>query len=169
MEPAKNNVPRPSPAEPPRSQPVPASRSEYPPPPLRSRSHPAPSPRPELPPPAERGETHIEDEVVSIIARIAAEQVPGIHRLGESSFRSVLSRLGRSHGVDAEVGMKEAAVDVEVVIEFGFPIREIAAEIRERVISTVETMTGRQVVEVNVFVIDVFIPKTDRRHRRSLE
>jgi len=153
MEHVHQSVPRPSPP-PPRPQ--------------------APTPKQstlELPPPAERGDTFIEDEVVSVIARLAAEQVPGIHRLGESSFRSLFPRwrLGRAHGVEAEVGMVEAAVDVEIIVEFGFPIREVAAELRDRVISAVETMAGRQVVEVNVYVVDVHVPREEPRHRRNLK
>jgi len=120
-------------------------------------------------PARERGSTYIEDDVVSVIARIAAEQVPGIHKLGDSSLRRIVSRFGRHHGVDAEVGMKEAAVDIEVVVEFGHSIVEVAQELRERVIETVESMTGRRVVEVNVFVIDVHVAKIETRHRRQLE
>jgi len=65
--------------------------------------------------------------------------------------------------------MEEAAVDVEIVVEFGYPIRDLAEEMREKIIETIESMTGRSVVEVNIYIIDVFIPKTERRHRRQLE
>jgi uncharacterized alkaline shock family protein YloU len=123
----------------------------------------------ETKPARERGSTYIEDDVVSVIARIAAEQVPGIHKLGDSSLRRIVSRLGRHHGVDSEVGMKQAAVDLEIVVEFGYSIVDVAQELRERVIETVESMTGRSVVEVNVFVIDVNVPKVETRHRRQLE
>lgn len=116
-----------------------------------------------------RGQTFVEDEVVSIIARIAAEQVEGVHRLGESSLRTLFSRFGRSHGVDAEVGMKEAAIDVEVVVEFGYPIRDVANGIRARVIQVVEEMVGRSVLEVNVYVIDIHTPAVESRRRRTLE
>lgn len=116
-----------------------------------------------------RGQTFVEDEVVSIIARIAAAQVQGVHRLGESSLRTLFSRFGRSHGVDAEVGMKEAAIDVEVVVEFGYPIRSVANEIRRRVIEVVEEMVGRTVLEVNVYVIDIHTPAVESRRRRTLE
>ncbi len=116
-----------------------------------------------------RGQTFIDDEVVSIIARTAAEQVDGVHRLGEASLRTLISRLGRSHGVDAEVGMKEAAVDVEIVVEFGYPIRKVAENIRSRVIDVVEEMVGRSVLEVNVYVIDIHTPAVESRRRRTLE
>jgi uncharacterized alkaline shock family protein YloU len=120
-------------------------------------------------PPRQRGETYIDDEVVAVIARIAAEQIPGVHKIGESSLRQIMSRLGRSHGVEAEVGLQEAAVDVEIVVEFGYSIRQIAEEMRERIIQTVESMTGRKVVEVNIFVVDVHVPKPERKQRRKLE
>lgn len=116
-----------------------------------------------------RGQTFVEDEVVSIIARIAAEQVQGVHRLGESSLRTLFSRFGRSHGVDAEVGMKEAAIDVEIIVEFGYPIRSVADSIRARVIQVVEEMVGRRVLEVNVYVIDIHTPAVETRRRRTLE
>jgi len=116
-----------------------------------------------------RGQTFVEDEVVSIIARTAAQQVQGVHHLGESSLKTLFSRFGRSHGVDAEVGMKEAAIDVEVVVEFGYPIRDVANEIRRRVIEVVEEMVGRKVLEVNVYVIDIHTPAVESRRRRTLE
>jgi uncharacterized alkaline shock family protein YloU len=116
-----------------------------------------------------RGATFIEDDVVAVISRIAAERIPGVHQIGESALRTVLSRWRRSHGVDAEVGMEEAAADIEIVVEFGHPMREVAQDVREQVIDAIESMTGRKVVEVNVFVTDVHVPKTGQRHRRELK
>lgn len=117
-------------------------------------------------PPRTRGKTFIEDEVLAIISRTAAEQVEGVHRLGESTLRGMLARMGRSGGIAAESGLKEAAVDVEIVVELGYSIREVAEEVRERVIETIEAMTDRHVVEVNVFVVDIHIPKRESKMRR---
>lgn len=120
--------------------------------------------------PQTRGKTFISDEVISVIARLAAEQVEGIHKLGDSNMRAMLSRLGRHHGVASEVGLKEAAIDIDVVIEFGYPIRDVAEQLREAIIVSVEQMTGRRVVEVNVNVFDVHVPKVEqKRTRRELE
>jgi uncharacterized alkaline shock family protein YloU len=116
-----------------------------------------------------RGRTFISDEVVSIIARRAAEQTEGVHQVGESSLRAVFSRFGRHHGVEAEVGLKEAAVDVEIVVEFGHPIRDVAQSLREAVIDAIESMTGRSVVEVDIHVADIFVPEVRARPRRQLE
>ncbi len=117
-----------------------------------------------------RGKTFIEDDVISIIARIAAEQVPGIHQIGETNMRSLFSRLGRHHGVAAETGLKEAAADIEIVVEFAYPIREVTEDVRERVIEAVESMADRKVVEVNIFVMDIHVPKSaGTRRKRELE
>lgn len=122
--------------------------------------------RKSLAPPRTRGKTFIADDVVSVIAHKAAEQIEGIYRIGDSNLRSW---FGRHHGVEAEVGMKEAAVDLDVVAEFGYPIRDIAQDLRETVIETVERMTGRRVLEVNVNVVDVHLEGTEQRRRRQLE
>lgn len=117
-----------------------------------------------------RGKTFIADDVISIIARSAAEDVPGVYQIGESSFRNLLTRFDRHYGVESESGLKEAAADLELVVELGSPIRELTEEVRERVIDAVETMTGRRVVEVNIFVVDIHVPKTaGQRRRRELE
>lgn len=122
-------------------------------------------------PPRTRGHTYIEDDVVSVIARIAAEQVEGVYQIGSSNLRGMIARLGRHGGVDSEIGLKEAAVDIELVVEFGYPIREVTEELREQVITTVEKTTGRKVVEVNIWVVDVHVPRveTHTRARRQLE
>ena len=122
-------------------------------------------------PPRLRGNTYIDDEVVSVIARIAAEGVPGVYKIGESNLRNVLSRFSRHHGVEAEVGLHEAAADIELTVEFGYSMRDVAQDARERIIDAVESMTGRRVVEVNVYVIDVYVPKAagGSRRRRELE
>lgn len=116
-----------------------------------------------------RGKTFIADEVVSVIARIAAEQVDGVHQLGDSNLRGVFSRLGRHGGIESEVGFKEAAIDVDVVVEYGFPITKVATVLRKQIIETVEYMTGRNVVEVNINVVDVHVPKSEIQQKRSLE
>jgi uncharacterized alkaline shock family protein YloU len=115
------------------------------------------------------GKTFISDDVVSIIARIAAEQVEGVRQIGESNLRGMFGRLGRSKGIASEVGLKEAAIDVEIVVDYGYPIKELAETLRRQIIENVEYMTGRRVVEVNVHVVDVYVPKTEKRARRQLD
>ncbi|MFB7164923.1 Asp23/Gls24 family envelope stress response protein [Streptomyces sp. NPDC001939] len=120
--------------------------------------------------PETRGQTTIADGVVAKIAGMAAREVPGIHNLGAGMTRAigaVRERVpgggtgGVSRGVKVEVGERQAALDIDVVVEYGFPIVEVASEVRVNVISAVERMTGLEVVEVNLVVDDVHLDDED--------
>lgn len=118
--------------------------------------------------PGSRGRTTIADVVVAKIAGMAARDMPGVHALGSGPARSmgtVRERIpgagsGRSatRGVGVEVGERQAAVDLEIVVDYGAPITDVAGAVRENVISAVERMAGREVVEVNIMVSDVKLP-----------
>ncbi|MXM66120.1 Asp23/Gls24 family envelope stress response protein [Streptomyces sp. HUCO-GS316] len=117
--------------------------------------------------PAEtRGKTTIADGVVAKIAGMAAREVPGIHNLGAGMARAigaVRERVpgggsGVTRGVKVEVGERQAAVDLDVVVDYGVSIVEVAGEVRINVIGAVERMTGLEVVEVNLTVDDVHLP-----------
>jgi uncharacterized alkaline shock family protein YloU len=64
--------------------------------------------------------------------------------------------------VAVEVGESQAAVDLEVVTEYGMSIADVARSVRRNVISAVEGMTGLQVTEVNLAVIDIHLPGDDQ-------
>ncbi|MDG4857976.1 Asp23/Gls24 family envelope stress response protein [Streptomyces sp. T-3] len=116
-----------------------------------------------------RGKTTIADGVVEKIAGIAAREVPGIHALGGGFTRTIGAMRDRvpggrasvARGVKVEVGEKQTAIDLQVVVEYGISITEVAAEVRENVIGSVERMTGLEVVEVNIAVNDVHLPDDD--------
>lgn len=113
------------------------------------------------------GTTTIADTVVSKIAGIAASEVSGVHALGGGVGRMIGNireripgaRTNHSQGVSVEVGETEAAVDLDLVAEYGVSITDLAAGIRRNVIDAVERMTGLHVVEVNVAVNDVHLPE----------
>ncbi|GIG23671.1 hypothetical protein Cch01nite_43950 [Cellulomonas chitinilytica] len=115
------------------------------------------------------GSTTISDTVVSKIAGIAASEVSGVHALGGGAARAIGTlreripgaRTNHSQGVSVEVGETEAAVDLDLVAEYGVSIADLASGIRRNVISAVERMTGLKVVEVNVAVNDVHLPQDD--------
>ena len=114
---------------------------------------------------SERGTTAIADAVVTKVAGIAAREVPGVHALGGGTARalgSVTQRVGigdeRTQGVSVEVGEREAAVDLTVVVEYGESIPTVSRAIRENVIKRIEGICGLQVTEVNVTVNDLFFP-----------
>ncbi|MEU9193051.1 Asp23/Gls24 family envelope stress response protein [Streptomyces hundungensis] len=113
--------------------------------------------------PATRGRTSIAGGVVEKIAGMAAREVPGVDSLGSGLARTLGAiRPGRAsvtRGVKVEVGERQTAIDLEVVVEYGVSIPEVAAEIRMNVIGAVERMTELEVVEVNIAVSDVRLPE----------
>lgn len=117
-----------------------------------------------------RGKTYVADEVVTTIASIAAEQVDGVHRLGDTGIKGMIGRIGRNSGVGSEVGMKQAAISLDVVIEYGYRLGEVATELRQRVIEAVEHMADREVVAVDINIVDVYVPEQPiQRASRILE
>ncbi|MCG7595177.1 Asp23/Gls24 family envelope stress response protein [Mycobacterium sp. PSTR-4-N] len=113
-----------------------------------------------------QGSTTIADVVVSKIAGLAAREVHGVHDLGGNASRAVGALRDRipgastnySQGVSVEVGEKQAAVDLDIVAEYGVSISDVAAGIRRNVIAALERMTGLEVVEVNITVHDIHVP-----------
>ncbi|GAA1906307.1 Asp23/Gls24 family envelope stress response protein [Streptomyces durmitorensis] len=118
--------------------------------------------------PATRGRTTIADGVVEKIAGLAARDVDGVHAMGGGlarTFGAVRDRVpggsgakSVSRGVKAEVGEVQTALDLEIVVEYGVSIADVARDVRENVIGAVERMTGLEVVEVNIAVSDVKLP-----------
>lgn len=113
---------------------------------------------------SEQGRTSIADTVVSKIAGLATREVSGVHDLGGNTARAVgaiRDRIGTSanlnQGVSVEVGERQAAVDVELIAEYGVSIADLAAGVRRNVVSSVERMTGLEVTEVNIVVLDVHV------------
>jgi uncharacterized alkaline shock family protein YloU len=115
------------------------------------------------------GTTTIADGVVQKIAGLAAREVSGVHALGGNTSRALGSLRERipgasasiGQGVSVEVGDVQAAVDLEIMVEYGVPIAELARAVRRNVITAIEQLVGLEVVEVNINVNDVFIPGDD--------
>ncbi len=116
----------------------------------------------------EIGAIKITDEVVAIIAGIAAIEVPGVTSMSGGIAGGIAEALGRknlSKGVKVEVGEKEAAIDLYIIVEYGFRIPDVAWTIQEKVKQTVEDMTGLNVVEVNIHIQGVNLEK---EHKKEL-
>ncbi|MGW1715455.1 Asp23/Gls24 family envelope stress response protein [Streptomyces sp. NPDC002156] len=120
--------------------------------------------------PADRGRTTIADGVVEKIAGLAARDVLGVHAMGSGfsrTFGAVRDRVpgggskSVTRGVKAEVGEVQTALDLEIVVEYGVSIGDVARAVRENVIAAVERMTGLEVVEVNIAVTDVKLPEEE--------
>ena len=117
----------------------------------------------------EQGRTSIADQVVSKIAGIATREISGVHALGGSAARTVGaireripgSRTNMSQGVAVEVGERQAAVDIDLVAEYGVAIADLAEGVRRNVGGSVQRMTGLEVTEVNITVHDIHVEGDD--------
>ncbi len=98
----------------------------------------------------------ISDDVVAVIAGVAVSEVPGVSGMAggfAGGITEVLSgKKNLSKGIKVEVGEKETKIDVNIIVEYGTRIPDVAFEIQNRVKKAVETMTGLKVIEVNVHV-----------------
>ncbi len=101
------------------------------------------------------GSVRISDEVVSMMAGIAALEIPGIAGMSGGIAGGIAELLGRknlSKGVKVEVGEKEARVDLYIIVKYGERIPDVAIAVQENVKKQIESMTGLSVIEVNVHV-----------------
>ena len=122
-----------------------------------------------------QGTTTIAEDVVQKIAGLAAREVSGVYALGGGAARAIGALRDRipgaaqatGQGVSVEVGEKQAAVDLDLVTEYGVPIADVARSVRRNVIASVEGMTGLQVTEVNISVNDIHLPSDDEGQQES--
>jgi uncharacterized alkaline shock family protein YloU len=118
------------------------------------------------------GQISVAEGVVQKIAGSACREMPGVHSMGTGTgraFGALRERIPGSsgpnvaQGVGVEVGTTEAAIDLDIVIDYGVSIAELGRSIQRNVKQSVELMTGLRVVEVNVAVDDVYLPGTDEQ------
>lgn len=120
-------------------------------------------------PAANRGKTSIADVVVVKVSGMAAREIPGVYDMGGGLSRTIGAVRDRvpggrpnvGRGVKVEVGERQTAIDLDLVVDYGVAITDVARDVRENVIAAVERITGLEVVEVNVIVNDVHLPEDD--------
>jgi len=111
------------------------------------------------------GTIQIAPEVIEVIAGLATIEVDGIAGMSGGLAGGIAELLGRKNvakGVKVEVGQKEAAVDVSVIIQYGYKIPEVAHDVQENIKRSIEVMTGLNVVEVNVHIHDVHLKSEEK-------
>ena len=104
----------------------------------------------------ESGEIKVADEVVAIIAGLAATEVEGVSSMAGNITNEIVSRLGMknlSKGIQIEIADNE--VDVALNIAYGYSIPEVSTKVQEKVKSAIETMTGLSVATINVRIASV--------------
>ncbi len=100
------------------------------------------------------------NEVVSIIAGVAASEVEGIASMVNVPNGGLLGKNRNvTKGVKVEIGTEEASVDLYVTVEYGKPIQKAAHDAQESVRKAIEEMTGLHVVRVDVHVQGVSFEK----------
>lgn len=109
------------------------------------------------------GEVHVADEVVAIIAGLAATEIEGVASMAGNITNELVSKLGMknlSKGVKVEVAEKTVSVEVALNISYGYSIPEVSEKVQEKVKSAIETMTGLSVAIVNVRIATVDMKNT---------
>ena len=104
------------------------------------------------------GDVRIADEVVAIIAGLAATEVEGVSSMAGNITNEIVSRLGMknlSKGIVVEVLDEEVKVDVAINIAYGFSIPEVSSKVQDKVKNAIENMTGLNVAVVNVRIASV--------------
>lgn len=111
------------------------------------------------------------NEVIAIIAGVAASEVDGIAGMCTSGGISDIIGRNRSitRGVKVEIGGEEASVELYIVVEYGSPIQKVASEVQENVRKAIETMTGLHVVTVDVHVQGVSFEREKMALQSGLE
>ena len=111
----------------------------------------------------EHGTTSIADSVVAKIAGVAAKEMSGVHAMGGAAGRAIgaiRDRIGGTsagQGVKVEVGQRQAAIDIDIIVDYGVSIVDLSQAVRDNAIRQVERMTGLEVTEVNISVNDVYL------------
>lgn len=106
------------------------------------------------------GEVRIADEVVAVIAGLAATEIKGVHSMVGGIRNELISRLGQknlSKGVKVDINDKYVVVDLSLNVLYSNNIPEVSKNVQERVKSAIENMTGLEVLEVNVKIVGVSV------------
>ena len=111
------------------------------------------------------GIVKISDEVVSVITAIAAEEIHGVmefqHGVSNNITQIFIGKKSNGKAVKVTLEDDRATIDLDLSVEYGINILDVVAQVQENVKKTVEAMTGLVVSSVNVFVQNIYMPKTE--------
>ncbi len=123
-------------------------------------------------PEAESDSVRIAAEVIGILAGIAASEVPGIAGMSGGLVGGIAEKLGRrdlAKGIRVHQEGERVKLDVNIIVEHGVKISEVARELRKTVRDSVEQTTGLNVVAINVHVLGLHINKEDEKAKGEPE
>lgn len=119
------------------------------------------------------GKVNISDEVVATIAGIAACEIKGIAGMSGNALDVISQKLGAKKspqkGVKVVVNPDGAVIDLYIVVEFGIRIPELAWEVQENVKNSVESMTGIEVLKVNIHIEGVSFEQEKEKKKKDVE
>ena len=108
------------------------------------------------------GEVKIADEVVAIIAGLAATEIEGVASMAGNITKEIISKLGvknLSKGVKVTVEEGRVCVDVAINVEYGYSVTDVSYKVQDKVKTAIENMTGLNVTEVNIKIAGVSLEK----------
>jgi uncharacterized alkaline shock family protein YloU len=106
----------------------------------------------------EIGDVRVAEEVVAIIAGLAATEVEGVSSMAGNITNEIVSKLGMknlSKGIMIDVSENEVTVDVAINVAYGYEIPDVSTKVQDKVQSAIENMTGLKVAVVNVRIAGV--------------
>lgn len=123
------------------------------------------------------GHTRIADSVVARIVGIAAREVPGVRDMvspgAGGAFAGLAGRVTgqdqMDRGVSVEVGEVECIVDLNIVVDYGESIPQVAESLRRNIGGRLRSMTGLEAREININVADIFFPEQEQRQIQPVE
>ena len=107
------------------------------------------------------GEVRIADEVITIIAGLAASEVQGVASMAGNATRDLIEKLGiksLKKGIRVQVDDHEVSVAVNANLKYGFSVPDTSKEIQDKIKTAIETMTGLTVTGVNIKVVNIVMP-----------
>lgn len=111
------------------------------------------------------GEIKIADEVVAMIAGLAAMEIEGVASIAGNATRELINRLGKKAlSKEVKVDVLEGIVTVSLTMnmKFGYNIKDVTEKVQEKVKTAIENMTGLEVADVNIRVAGVDVPEEDK-------
>ncbi len=120
----------------------------------------------------EIGSVVISDEVVGVIAGAAAAEVPGIYSMSGGIVGGIAEILGKKNvgkGVKADIEDGKATIDVHITVCYGAKIADISAQLQQKVKKAVESMTGLEVLGVNVYIDGVYFEKEGKKEKAKAD
>lgn len=118
----------------------------------------------------ELGKVTVSSDVFMTLASKAAIKVEGVARFGSSLSEMVTSFIKRNNhqGISVEIGTVEVAIDIRLVVEYGYNLVEVGGNVQRAVIEEIETLTGYHVAEVTVAFVGINLPEETSSNRQPL-